>query len=78
MEQKIKTWHILNYPSDELAKNMDSEITFEKLWKGLKEGIDVYRMLGVCDSLIRERVFNGLAKKMGVEYETVYNTWLGE
>jgi len=78
MNQKIKTWHSLKYPNDELAKEMDGEITFKDLWDGMKDGIDVYEMLGVYDSLIREHVFSELAKRMNTKYETIYNKWLGE
>lgn len=78
MKQKIKTWHSLKYPDDELAKEMDGEITFEDLWDGMNAGEDVYEMLGVYDSLIREHVFSELAKRMNTKYETIYNKWLGE
>lgn len=78
MEQKIKTWHSIKYPDDELAKEMDDEITFRNLWKGMEAGKDVYEMLGVYDSLIREHVFSELAKRMNTKYETIYNKWLGE
>ena len=78
MEQKIKTWHSLKYPNDELAKEIDGEITFKDLWDGMNAGKDVYEMLGVYDSLIREHVFSELAKRMNTKYETIYNKWLGE
>lgn len=78
MEQKIKTWHSIKYPDDELAKEMDDEITFRNLWEGMNAGEDVYEMLGVYDSLIREHVFSELAKRMNTKYETIYNKWLGE
>lgn len=78
MKQKIKVWHSMKYPDDKLAKEMDDEITFGNLWKGMKAGKDVYEMLGVYDSLIREHVFSELAKRMNAKYETVYNKWLGE
>lgn len=78
MNQEIKTWHSLEYPNDELAKEMDGEITFKNLWDGMNAGEDVYEMLGVYDSLIREHVFSELAKRMNTKYETIYNKWLGE
>lgn len=78
MKQKIKIWHRFKYPNDELAKEMDGEITFKNLWDGMNAGEDVYEMLGVYDSLIREHVFSELAKRMNTKYETIYNKWLGE
>lgn len=78
MKQRIKTWHSLKYPDDELAKEIDGEITFKDLWEGMNAGEDVYEMLGVYDSSIREHVFSELAKRMNTKYETIYNKWLGE
>jgi hypothetical protein len=36
----------------------------------------VYEALGVCDSLVRERVFGELAKIMNVDYDCIYEQWL--
>jgi len=37
---------------------------------------DVYRYIGVSDSIIRERLFERLAVELEVSYEYVYNLWL--
>ena len=78
MKQKVKTWYLLNHPSDEYGKYINEKLTFGQLWKGLENGTDVYRMLGVSDSWIREIVFKELAEKLGVTYEEIYGTWLKE
>lgn len=77
MNRKIKAWYLTNHPGDGLGANIDARITFEELWEGLKNGVDVYKMLGVCDSWIREIVFNELAKRLSVDYQVVYEAWLG-
>jgi hypothetical protein len=39
-------------------------------------GGDVYRYIGVADSVIRERLFERLAEELEVSYDYVYNLWL--
>lgn len=78
MKDKVKNWYMMNHAYDEMAWEMNHNLTFEKLWDGLKTGKDVYRMLGVCDSWIREIVFNELARRKKVEYSVVYDTWLNK
>jgi hypothetical protein len=39
-------------------------------------GEDVYRYIGVTDSVIRERLFEKLADTLNVKYDYVYNLWL--
>jgi hypothetical protein len=76
MNDNIKQWYVLNYASDELGHELDDTLTFQGLWNGLEKGIDIYELLGVGDSIIREYVFDELAKRKGVDYDTVYNMWL--
>lgn len=73
---KVKNWYLLNHANDGLGGKIDDRLTFEQLWKGINRGVDVYRLLGVCDSIIREFVFDELAKRKGVDYSVVYNAWL--
>ena len=42
------------------------------------EGYDVYNILGVGDSMIRERVFEELSKILGVDYDVIYQKWLNQ
>ena len=78
MNDKIKNWYMMNHAYDDLAWEMNGKTTFKTLWEGIKQGKDVYRMLGVCDSWIREIVFCELADRLNVKYGEVYNTWLGK
>ena len=52
----IKDFYLNEYPTDELGEELNGGATFGGLWKAIRGGI-VYEYLGVCDSLIRERVF---------------------
>ena len=66
IDVKIKDWYTKNYPKDELGERMNNTNTFED------------NVTGVGDSLIRERLFEHLAKVKGVEYKFIYEKWLGK
>lgn len=72
----IKDWYSAAFPTDDLAGDIDPEATFEGLKGALLKGEDVYEYLGVGDSVVRERVFQELADREGVEYGVIYDTWL--
>lgn len=72
----IKNWYTHYYETDELGQEINSMATFNDLHKALLEGKDVYEVIGVGDSLVRERLFDELAILLGVSYEVVYNMWL--
>lgn len=74
MKTKIKEWYMKEYSTDELGAEINNEITFEDLFVALD--IDVYEVLGVGDSVIRERCFEKLAEIMNVDYEDIYYKWL--
>ena len=75
LNTSIKNWYMVNFPTDELGSDMNNVATFNDLYKALQVGMGVYVVLGVCDSVIRERVFGKLAELKGVEYDTIYNMW---
>lgn len=73
---KVKKWYLKTYPKDDLGKEIREDITFWSLWALMSQGYDVYNILGVGDSMIRERVFEELSKILGVDYDVVYQKWL--
>lgn len=73
----IKEWYQVTYKDDELGDNIN-EISWSDLWAGLCKGTDVYDIIGVGDSIIRERLFEELANTLECDYDVVYYTWLGE
>ena len=75
LNTSIKNWYMVNFPTDDLGSAMNNVSTFNDLYKALQSGINVYVVLGVGDSIIRERVFDQLAKLKGVDYGTIYNMW---
>lgn len=75
-ESDIRHWYMNEYKSDELGKDIKGDATFKKLFVALVKGYDVYTVLGVSDSVIRERVFAKLADILGINYTFVYNLWI--
>lgn len=73
---KIKDWYCKEYPTDELGVELNENITFNDLFVVLDTYKDVYEALGVGDSIIRERVFDKLAKIMSVDYDYIFEQWL--
>ena len=72
----IKDWYTKNYPTDDLGEEI-SDITFDDLWTALNEGVEIYSVIGVGDSIVRERLFEHLSELKNVDYDVVYNKWLG-
>lgn len=76
---KIRDWYTTaeSYKDDELGKELDDEITFSKLMQGMRKGRDVYDLIGVGDSVIRERIFSALSELYAKgDYGEIYNLWL--
>lgn len=74
LNASIKVWYNANYV-DELGESMNNVSTFNDLYKALQCGLDPYMVLGVGDSIIRERVFGELAELKGVDYDVIYDMW---
>ncbi len=73
---KLRDYYCSVYPSDELGVEIDETVTFYDLFDALDRYRDVYDVIGVGDSVIRERLFYALAKLMDVPYKEVYDQWL--
>ena len=72
----IKEFYLENYSSDELGNEINENATFVGLLWTLQSKGDVYEFIGVFDSIVRERLFEELAKQLRVSYNTIYNLWL--
>ena len=75
-DMTIREFYLKNYPTDDLGLELNETPTFAGLLNQLIVGGDVYRYIGVGDSIIRERLFERLAEELGVSYDYVYNLWL--
>jgi hypothetical protein len=72
----IREFYLENYPTDDLGLELNETPTFAGLLNQLIVGGDVYRYIGVADSVIRERLFERLANELEVGYDYVYDLWL--
>ena len=71
----IKSFYLSDYPDDELGLEL-SDATFADVLDALNNGVDVYDIMGVGDSVIRERIFDRLASMLDVDYDVIYDLWL--
>ena len=77
INSNVLEWYKDCYPTDIwVAENMNPSITFQDVKNCLLSGGNVYTILGVDDSIARERVFDKLATLMGCEYDMVYRLWI--
>ena len=76
MFERVKDWYIENYPEDDLGNELYGNISFARVLKALQDEEDVYDVIGVNDSVVRERLFQRLAEILNVSYDAIYNTWL--
>lgn len=72
----VKDWYIKEYTTDELGQEINEKITFYDIFYALDRYKNIYEVLGVGDSLVRERVFKKLANIMRVDYNYIYEQWL--
>lgn len=75
MNDSVKLWYKQNYPEDRLGDDIRESLTFNKVWDAIKKGTNIYGILGVSDSFIREKVFEGLTERLHVTYDEVYTLW---
>ena len=71
----IKEWYIAEYPDDELGANIN-DVTFYDLFVALDTHKDVYDVLGVGDSVVRERAFEKLDAILEEPAGYCYDQWL--
>lgn len=76
MNDSIKEWYLGEFPSDDIGHELNSVATFKDLLIVLDNRIDVYELLGVADSIVRERAFKKLSEIMDVDYDHIYYKWL--
>ena len=72
----LREYYLTKYPADELGVELNETPTFTGLLNQLIVGGDVYKYIGVGDSIIRERLFEGLAEELNVKYDYVYELWI--
>lgn len=75
IQMGIRAWYMSEY-DDPLGEEIDETVTFLDLFEALDHYRDVYEVLGVGDSIIRERCFWKLSEIMECDYDYIYDQWL--
>lgn len=71
----IRTWYCRSFPTDSLGKKINPKATFNDLYVALEDHRDIYKVIGVKDSTVRERIFKVLAEIMSMSYDEIYQMW---
>lgn len=74
---KVKDWYVNAYSTDDLGEEIKPDVTFADIDQNLESGAGIYDVFGVDDSLVRERIFEKLSELLGVDYNVIYDRWLG-
>lgn len=79
LNTRIKDYYTSIYSNDPIGQTLDPDTRFLDIKNALfVTGEDIYDLLGdLADSVVRERIFDKLSKIMGVDYDTIYDAWLG-
>ena len=73
---RVRDWYMSAYPEDGLGAGIDPSLTFDDALAAVPSGGGFYDVLGVGDSLVRERVFRELADRGDIDYGTIYDSWI--
>ena len=76
LNPNVRDWYVKEFPTDSLGSAIREGVTFLDVAAALNTGRKVYGVLGVGDSVVRERVFSKLAEIFSVPYEKIYEIWL--
>lgn len=71
----VKNWYVETYPTDELGQDINPKIEFTNVLNTLDNYSDIYDLIGVGDSIIRERLFQKLSQITGQTYTEIYDKW---
>ena len=76
MKGNVKKWYCQKYPMDELGESINEDVTFADVLLRIAQGESAYFVIGVWDSIVRERIFAEVAKRMDCDYRVIYNIWM--
>ena len=78
LSESIYKWYKDSFPEDELGDYINQRLSFKDLYYALCNCGDIYSLIGVGDSVVRERIFYSLSVRMNVSYDVIYNKWLNK
>ena len=59
-----------------MGNALNEHLTFVQLLADMQRGDDFCKLIGVSDSIVRERIFTLLAVVGGIKYDDIYCMWL--
>lgn len=74
LKKNINDYYHELYPTDKEYQNIN-DITIYDAFKEFLNGDDIYNVLGVQDSTIRERIFEIFSKIFKIDSNTIYDIW---
>lgn len=74
----VKLFYIKKFPTDEVGQEINDKIIFNDVYDCIYNYKNIYDLIGVTDSIIRERVFEGLCEAMETNYDSVYEQWINK
>lgn len=77
-QSNVLEYYKKHYAHDDFGvSEINSNVTFLDILLELnKSNGNIYEIISVSDSLIRERLFERLSELLNVEYNGIYNMWL--
>lgn len=75
---KVREWYKMKFPVDYCIWNgINPDVTFRDIFNGIDQKKDIYKMLGIHDSFLREQVFSQVASLYDCSYRSLYEKWIG-
>lgn len=78
-DDPVLGWYRNAFPDDDIVDGAPEDrwgLTFADVYGAMEDGGDFYEIIGIGDSVVRERVFGGIADAYGIDYDAVYDLWL--
>ena len=77
LNKRVRAWYLKTFPDDKAGADIDKTLTWKKLRYAINNGwgSEIYKVIGAEDSVIRGRVFEGLADVLGITFDNVYDAW---
>ena len=71
----VDDWYLQTFPDDKLGVDI-AHVKFSEVYQRMLNKEDIYEILDIVDSVIRERIFLELARRLNKDYDYVYDLWL--
>lgn len=76
VEKHVREWYCEQFESDPMGVKITDALSWYDLLEQMRKGRNIYSIIGVGDSIVRERIMGHLAKLLNVPYEVVYRLML--